>query len=478
MVADCEDSSLGIYQSYLTFVLKPSGKTLLEQTQCPILSEMRRILLHNYVVFLNIEGVHLYKQTNNGQRTKKHDQKGNGSINLDYYEHTEGINSAHAAVKLLPKLYFERCVNRSMAHLGRVAVFNDACSNGKCCTCEYHKYPVDIYNDDLDILLGEGTSKLSTGFEKSWCKYKWFEKAMASSSLINDVTKTTIYPKKRGSNFYKAVFFGITPYFLNDHGVSTFKYCRPIDDCAKVNTYVKRNYKFLKGVSYVQLCHKDERVMILPVGEYHDIDQVKKDSCERLMKDFKSCRFIKFNERESTEEMEKIVEKESPYRMKAKKIEKVQPMVDILQNRTNYALLNQMSYPPSSEVLNFPYNMIIDDTLHKLDKNKERLDSWVKEMNVKFNKPGAKTARNGRDACNTNLKTSYLSYSSDEYKGGHYNLFVDNYYITDSFLKLIESTLKNGLVDFNHTRVGILTKVVLEELSNDVRIWRITFYLK
>lgn len=490
MVADCEDSSLGIYQSYYAFVIKPSRKTLIEQRQCPVLCEMRRVLRHNYLIFLNIEGVHLYRQTNSSKSIIKHRRGSEGcSINAEYYKHTKGINSAHAAVKLIPKLYFERCVNRSMALIGKSPVFTSCCSspsnspcgiNRKPCLCAYHRYAPDIYNDELDILLGEGTSKLSSGFEKPWCKYKWFAEAMADNSLINDVTKTTIYPKKKGSNFYKASFFGITPYFMCEYGVSTFKYCRPIDDYAKVNDFVKRNYKFLKGVSYVQLCRKDERIMMVPAGEYLD-------SAPTKVATYKPCDLISFNERESTPEMEKTVLKESPFRMKGKKLEKVRAMVDVMHARTQYAAANPVE--STTPLINCPYNMIIDDTLHKLDKNRERMATWTNFMNATFNRASPTLKRRGsydnvsnsgdiQKGISVDPKRNYISYSLDEYPGGHYNLFVDNYYITDKFLDLIRSTLAKGLENNGASHTRVLTKSALEELSNDMRIWKITFYIK
>lgn len=473
MVADCEDSALGIYQCYRAFVLTPDRKTLFEQGTNGVLFEMRRVLLHNYVIFLNIEGVRLYKQTNSTNRgggNKHKHRKDKESVNEAFYRHTLGLDSAHAAIKLIPKLYFERCVNRSMDCLGKTPVFSKN-HQTEHCTCDYHSYPPDDYNDDLDILLGEGTSKLSTGFDKTLCRYPWFEKMMASNGLINDVTKTTLYPKKSGSTFYKASFFGITPHFLKDHGVSTFKYCRPMDSVARVNDYVRRNYRLLKGVSYTQLCNKDEGIAMLPAGEYwSDFDSVREESGKA-----NGCTQISFKERESTREMEDLVNQECLYRIQPKKVQRPLPISQVLEERVKYIRSNEVQ-TTSNSMSYSPYNMIIDDTLHKLESNRKKLTDWAMKMNRLFFSNN-NYAPNGGGGGDDDPRSPYLSYTANDYAGGHYNLFIDNYYITDSFLNLLHETLANGLREYTPRGHKILTKVYLEEISNDMRVWRIAFYL-
>jgi hypothetical protein len=495
---DCDDLSLGHAQFYRAFVVHSWSrpKVNAEIANNRILSEMRSLLANNYVMFLNIEAVYLPRQKVSASDPvapapfEEEDMTWaasgpGGSSPIGYYGATEsfaagnylrdtrGMNSAHAAIKLLPKRYFERCVNRSGSS-GNRPVFGASASGrspdrGMCCF--YHSHPPDVFNDDLPVLFGEGTSMLTCcDEEEDPCDATWFKKSVFSDSFLNDVTKSPIYAKKGKSNFYKASLFGATLEFLDNHRAATFTYARP-----KVRTRSSPS-SFARGVSHHQLSFKSESVVLVPYGVPSSSVAGETPINNVTVRGVNPCEAdVIFETQEMGSFMPHVCSREAKKRIRARKIKR------------------PPSSPPNTRDDRFPvvgtnavverYNVLIHDTRLPLEESGRLLERW---------------------RCELNSAMGNLSMLSDSTNGNVFRLYVDNYYVTEDFLSRLESRIWEGFRrrcqpcrgdggEFSLSAASLFSPsssssskgeedrrlycdVRLDSFSEDLRVWRLSFY--
>lgn len=271
LCGDCEDLSLGIFllfESFVRYSRKTDNDIFLSNS---ILSKMRDTLSNNYIPFLCIDGVHL------GQLTKEKnddliDNKYFESMNRIKNEHrltknfgdmmrmwkneTQNMDSAHACVKLIPKYYFEECINRAYESFGMKNVFRDKIGKTRIF---YNLYKPDNFVKELPILFGEGTNQLicSDKIEEDSIsekyKYIFFDYCYDICNLL----KSDVYLSENRSTFYKSSLIAITNRFINC-GVGTF-------DLSTLFTHYG-TIKHSRGISHTQLSLKAEDVSFVPYG--------------------------------------------------------------------------------------------------------------------------------------------------------------------------------------------------------------------
>ena len=502
MCGDCDDLTVGHAQVYRAFVVNswnnPKMNAVIEENG--VLKEMRRLLACNYIMFLNIEAVYLPRQKSGGNdddddndgddgdedteggfykanmachSTSCSSGKGVGYGGVDYKSakgnyarDTRNMNSAHAALKLLPKKYFERCVNRSCSK-DVVPIFGVGMAKENSNCCFYHQHPPDDYNDHLPVLFLEGTSMLVCCDElDDPCTNDAFKKVIFSDDILADVTKSPIYAKKGKSSFYKASLFGATLDFLGNHKVATFTFAR------RPESTISSLSKFVRGASHHQLSWKSECVILVPYGHcYEGSKHITPLPVEGLSGT--ACgNGVRFKSPEMSSFMRHLCIAESKKRIRARKIKKPGKGQTFGTSLTSLGLTCT------------PYDFLTHDTGQTLDESRLVLSTFCNNMNAVY-AGGRLEAVPRKDP---------------------FHVFVDNYYVNADFVnrltKLIRSALGNSLAT-NTTghywgsdsgwldtlneyctfsskprpceNKYMFTSVHLESFSEDLHIWRITF---
>lgn len=521
MCGDCDDLSFAILQFYYNFVKNKAGASFQFIQTNRVLREMRRMLEDNYIIMYNIEGVYLAKQTAGGEtgvesmydKLRPKDAKIMSStpytklpqhlrdIVDDYYSDIADMNSAHAAIKLIPKLYFERCVNRSyevlnkktnkrklkapFKHCSKGEPSPSSCSSTRNYTCKYHLNLPDTYNDDLPILMGEGTSMLNCGSNvPDTCKEPMFKDYVLSDALINDIAKVPIYAKKGESDFYKASLFSACLDFMDTENIATFTYCRENDhfynERRRERTNIGKKLPFLRGVSHKQLSFKSERVVLLPYG--HSLNSNDNYTLEETVQH--SCQHISFANPEMSSFMKSICLSECQKRlrpMKVKRHSQQQQVVDeVYHSKTDPSslLLSTIGNPErvshqdqllkmlNSKSLSNPkvYNMLFCDTKWNVQTSFNLLKNWCTKMNETHNNKMV-TEHYGKY-----LEDTSISFTSGD--GGFFCMFLDNYYITPLFLEHLERNVAPKCP------LRFETSFLLEVHSADMILWKLRFDIK
>lgn len=478
---DCEDLSQGHYQLYTLFT-RESEKDFKHDAAInshPVLKEMRRILRHNYVIFLTIEGVYLPKQSfedgeNSPCEDRSDDKRTDGDKErpvkfpnryLDaktsqetYLKETKNLNSAHAAVKLLPKEYFEDCVNRSSFGHANGPIF---CSRsetdrqvGSTC-CFYHKYPPDPCNRELPVLFGEGTSMLvCLDGARDPLKEKWMRSCLMSDDELADRLKSPIYCKNGQSSFYRSTLFGSCDSFMNSKNVATYSFARLCVERPRGKRVGETESKvpvFLRGVSHKQLTCKSDAVALVPYG--HDNNN-NNNNLERNVETSNEisnvCQNkVFFSGREFEDEMLTTCKKECANRMPGRKItsvmkcEKKSLGSPICKNYKE----NKLYYEPFR-----------DDSKGYLDveEMKKKMTTILRSLHV-----GGRNARFSKN-------------------GQYFHIFFDNAYASEKLCqKIVDVFKKDTIRKYAKTRErhDVTTSLVLEKMSGDLWIWRLTFEL-
>jgi hypothetical protein len=458
MCADCDDLTLGNAQFYRAFTVDSFKNPQINQLilQQPVLNDMRRLLTCNYIMLFNIEGVFLPRQKVDVNKEHEHAPSTiNGHdysrVDGDYDWDTRDLNSAHADLKLIPKKYFERCVNRACVG-SDTPVFLQASTvvvtNNDHHCCDYHAHPPDEFNDSLPVLCGEGTSMLiCCDQEEDTCIAEWFKKFVLGDDLLSDTMKSYIYSKRGESDFYKASLFGATLDFFHNHHVSTFTYARTIPN----NQYHEHYHietQFQRGVSYHQLSYKSEKVILVPYGINGNTDGVLNPL----------CKMVRFPNAEFTFAMYKICVHECKQRIRARKVRN--------PNKT----VRRSCYWPIAVTGNDPvrYNMMDHDTEGNLQGKRERLENWSSALNRIF-----------------------YPFNDNELRarGDPLHLFVDNYYVSENILRTLTARIQEAVASCpsswlydgsgarpdHHPKPIFKTSVALERFSEDMQIWKITF---
>ena len=543
LTGDCEDTSGGMVQFYSNFVCEDESKSWVQHiSNNRVLSEMRRIIRHNYVVIFNIEGVYLPKQTGGEGGDEKYSMYSQGRVDTkeefnflknvseyrllsdrqkkmvnDFHSDARDVNSAHAAVKMLPKSYFEQCVNRSYAHCDVVQYnrygtsprdrpsgcgpFVTNCFDATNCPCFYHRYVPDADNASLPVGFLEGTSMGCPDENVSDnCKDEKFKEYLLSDPLVNDVTKVPIYARTKGeSGFYRVIFFGsvYTPQmnFLEDHGVSTFAWCRSNLASLKAGSVAR---PFLRSVSHKQLAFKSDKVILLPYG--HKLVSFGRDRREGSI--FRSpCRYVKFDFREMSSFMSDLCFSECQGRVRSRKVRKswlssgryeYQFYTNPCQQRefdstAGYSL--RPYYPNSSqchsEYAGVEYNTQLHDSGRSLEESRALLARWRDRLNLKYNKGGYRPGSVGVAGITDKLAAAFGSIVHEhqcKQERGFFTVYWDNYYVTEKFLNKIETNVDDIVRTRSQQRWGwneaFEVMFVLEDLSDDICMWKVDFLLK
>lgn len=462
LCGDCDDLTLGNSQFYRAFVEDSWSNYKINQIilSCPILTEMRLLLVSNYIMLMNIDGVYLPRQkasttTTNSVKPTDHT---NRNCSGDTYQYdTVGLNSAHASLKLIPKLFFERSVNRSCTAGGTSAIFppytDSSCT--ACYCCNYHKYPPNIdFNDDLPVLFGEGTSMLicSEDVKEPANVEHSLRKAMFRDPMVDDVTKSLIYTKEKGvSTFYKASFFGACLDFLKTHRIATFTYARLVGADDADGDEGKPH--FSRGVSHKQLAMKDERVVLVPYG--HDTNNthgsgIKKNTTiaatAASVPHYDLCDKVQFRGEEISPAMYHLCVNETKKRIKARKI----------RDPKKHTPLQSLRYENDMRICRYtgtsPY-----DTMTSVEESKATMQNWAKQMNQHYS--GGITTR----TCHNTIPDKTLVF------------YVDLFYINQQLLARLSKIIFDSYrPTFNGGTVMIRIVPKLESHSTDIHIWRIT----
>jgi hypothetical protein len=490
---DCDDLALGHLSVYRAFVEDSwtDERGDAEISANATLKEMRRVLASNYLAMLNIEGVYLPRQQARSDPTRssrppeenrsaidptRGGEGGSGS----YAEDTEGMNSAHAAVKLIPKLYFERCVNRSAEATGSPPPFPSTSGSGVSLPCcFYHAHAPDPFNDELPLLFGEGTSMLRcSDDEKDPCEDSWISDALGRDEMLNDALKCTIWPEKGRSNFYKATLFGSTLSFLENHGVSTFTYARRCE--GRGCEAGKKGRHLTRGATHRQLSHKSEAVVLVPYGSLPTAPPrpSKAGDAPPRRRTARSSRCgVTFSGREVSEGMYELCAAEATRRVCPRKIGRPSPRPS---DPSRAARGGSRTYCR-------PYDASSSDAGRTTGDSEATLRAWCAAMNETWH-----------DASRP-LSTSNV-----------YRVYLDGYYVTREVLEAVSEAIRvaseeegeedgeeRGVppVSLWETMKGLSSSVAtgfagpsgrprgrsfrttfrLDEFSSDVKIWRIEF---
>jgi hypothetical protein len=196
---DCEDLCFGI------FILLNSFLELFSRITHPIFTEMRRIL-SGYISIIIIEGV----TSNNIQNVPKNLRNGD---NVPNGKKPPTLTGAHAALKLIPLNQFHLYLkNWSHDHFLTLHVKKESDT--------FYKSNPDIKEEDMIILIGEGTGMLEGGIILDEMSK---EREFVNKCFVIDKVKKPIIPKVRSiSPFYQALLFGITDRYIDSHGIGTF----------------------------------------------------------------------------------------------------------------------------------------------------------------------------------------------------------------------------------------------------------------
>lgn len=447
---DCEDLSQGHYQIYTLFV---EGSEKSEKHDCainshPVLKEMRRVLRHNYVIFLTIEGVFLPKQSyedagpeesvdRSGDRkdfsfAEKCDPK---LSQKNYLEDTKNLNSAHAAIKLLPKKYFEACVNRSSWGFPNGAIFEKTEHPTSTDCCFYHRYAPDAHNDDLPVLFGEGTSMLvCRNGSKDSLNEKWLRSYLMSDEVLVDRLKTPIYCKNGLSSFYRSTFFGSCNSFLESKKIATFSFARLcfVENAKPQKTKIAI---FLRGATHKQLSFKDDAVALVPYG-----NNPSKCGANIDLRPSNSCKSVNFYGKEMNRDLLSLCKMECDNRIPGRKISSAKKRVVV-----SYLPENGCRY----------YEPFRDDSEAPGDSN-------------------------GLRARMTKILQSLVPQTGNTHfrkNGGYFHVFFDNAYASEKLCERIAMVLKVGIEDKMQKTgksYGLSFSLKLEKPSGDLSIWRLT----
>jgi len=490
MCGDCDDLALGNAQIYRAFVVDSWVNPRINKviSEHAVLKEMRRLLACNYILFFNIEGVYLPRQkVSAGDGNSKfegvngsaaagapnYQRYGNYSPAMAWgnYEHDiKAMNSAHAAVKLLPKSYFERCVNRAYNSVGiSPCPFSTAqkVTGGSMNCCFYHTHSADADNDACPVLCMEGTSMLMPFDEvPDPCTMNGFKTALFSDDVLSEVTKSPIYAKKAYSNFYKTSLFGITLDFLENHRMATFTYARR-------QLSPTAGAPFMRGVSHRQLAYKSEGAMLVPQGfPYSQLTDSKNQSkytpSVGLIRPGSLCSSVNFGCREISDFIYHTCRNECKKRIRARKIkcQRLGPSIslstvsdstwmsdlDAVQKASDHPDFTKVRFTNTSA--HDSYNVIRHDTRQPLHTGASLLIQWIND-----------------------LKSSLQHinrYSTNKQSKNRLLLFMDNAYIIPNHLQLLKSVVLRGIqTEATDCRLHLL--VDLETLSSDLILWRFTF---
>lgn len=574
LCGDCDDLSFAILQFYYNFVKSNEGGSHAYVTGNKVLSEMRRILRDNYILLFQIEGVYLPKQTAGAEANSSHSMYQHMSVEdrqiihtrpyqalpahlknqIDaYYPDVKNMNSAHAAIKLLPKLYFERCVNRAYANSSHTPPFkhrhkhqevsqryhcsqnkdidNTRTGNTTPTTCAYHLNLPDVYNEELPVLMGEGTSMLNCGDgTPDTCHNDRFKDAVLQDDLINDIMKVPIYGKKGESEFYKASLFGACLDFLDTEHVTTFTYCRSNhqksptvdddDDDSTISSLLRTvglkgskekdesllRKPFLRGVSHKQLSFKSEQVILLPYGQHESSDdQTRQKHNQSIYLDELSqhaCQGVAFPRPELSPFMRHLCEAECKKRVRPLKVKRtskdyllgslepdqIQPTfikMDTNTNKNHDNLPYDYLFTKKRQDQNMLFMKLNNNTypspvsIHNLPQiyNMQTCDTQhTIQSRFQLLQTWCDNMNHKRDVNVSDNGAIAFSHTKNNSIGGYLNLFIDNYYVTTNFLKYLEShittnTTSNSIFLFK-------TSFSLETHSSDMSIWRITLSLE
>jgi hypothetical protein len=480
---DCDDLALGHFQLYRAFVVHSwdAPKTNSQIRSSSVLKEMRRLLAHNYVATFNIDAVYLPRQKSQmdkeGEelgpgrgcaREKKTSSTGTGDGRTSYFGVTEeyawgdyskdtaGMNSAHASIKLLPKKYFQRCVNRG-SEFGPVFLHpagenvGSGRSKEPARCCFYHAHPPDDYNDDLPVLFGEGTSMQMCWDEQSDpCKEEWFKKMMFSDPFINETVKSPIYSEKGKSSFYKASLFCATLDFLDNHSVATFTYARPKKPSSKFRS------AFARGASHHHLSYKCEGVALVPYG----LPKIEAPSFEGRLGNvarepgLDSCDHVRFRTIEITPFMYHTCLRESKKRIRARKIKDPYRSAQLSEEEIRNAKLVPFEN----------YDPVLHDGGGDLEGSQRLLFEWCQDLRDRFG-----------------ITEFVASESGDSNSANALHLCFDNAYVgpellsrlTQSIHRSFSEGLTKGTWDSSSRSINV--ECELERFSSDVKLWRLTF---
>ncbi len=476
LCGDCDDLTLAHLQMYKAFVMDSwkTEKTNDSVRANSVLRRMRSVLANNYVPMFNIEAVYLPKQSSSGSRSREAVMAGNpfrlasdgsgperpskeffnpsGYLGFssefadgDYDTDAGSVNSAHAALKLLPKKYFERCVDRAYARAGSPGPFsakeNAERRHGRCCF--YHAHPPDDFNDDLPVLFLEGTSMLFCHDGRGDpCSAKVFAEVFLDDPLLGEVGKFPIYARRAESAFYGSSLFGATLDFLDNHGVATFSYAR-IDPNAKEG---KRGLEFSRGASHRQLSLKSENVVILPYGadlfdRGSSEPRAVSENTETAEEGSKPCRRLRFRSTEVSPFMRHLCYEECKNRPAARKLRNPRKT-----SREPKGANGRDTFDPNRQ-----------EDRRPSEENGKLLQAWC-------------------DAANSNA-TGPDGTERPTVPKGYFCYFVNNYYVDREFVERLSEVCAVATEEQRKKVPGesfyYKVQTALEEHSTDVKIWRI-----
>ena len=293
MCGDCEDTESFHLQMLEAFYECPDFYTIYgkEDKLAHVLHVMRHIMVREYVALTFIEAVNLSKQTATGNSSHSnhtassfYDRASSGSSSRErkvlkkrdysrrvggsdacisdpslYHWSFEEADSAHACLKLIPKMYFRRCVAR---YYGGKDPFQPNDTKNASLNRFFHYKPSGI---DMPCLEGEGTSLLFTCDEEdppNLFRDQTNSKSVNISEIVywtngmDEIIKSPIYSDKGFSPFLKGPLWACTneTWFKNTF---TFAFCRKDEESGT----------FRKGVSHEQISYKSESIYVIPYAE-------------------------------------------------------------------------------------------------------------------------------------------------------------------------------------------------------------------
>jgi hypothetical protein len=439
MCGDCEDTESFHLQMLEAFYECPNFAEIYgkDHESALVLTEMRTIMIREYVAFSCIEAVNLSKQTVTGNAGHSnhtarsfYERASKGStlkeakslLKKRNYGRAAGASdafvsdpelyawsfseadSAHACLKLIPKNYFRNCVSRY--YDGKDPFSPNDRRNTSTNRFFAHK-PSGV---DMPCLEGEGTSLLFTCDEEAPpnafrnrddTQTFYISEIVFWSSEMNEIIKSPIYPDKGFSPFLKGPLWGCTneTWFKDTY---TYAFCRKDEETGV----------FKKGVSHEQISYKSDSVYVIPYAEAANIPSDQPIRDPKTIRSEKSTANTFFGLTECSPTMTKVclellsnrqtpldiisVPKdpffvprvpEFPYVHGKKSNLELPKNVPVLSTNIEDVVYQQRTLKGVSE--SHPYNMLKDDARLNQKIQGRLLESWLTYVNSHLDPRGA-----------------------------------------------------------------------------------------